>query len=229
MLLFFCAGLIGSRPPCRSSIDEGVLAPREEVLGSCDGYNATGGYYRCGGIGNQLEWKVMLQENFTITATLLLESTGATAAAFSFFSLNGEDYFGLDGEGSKFFYEGAHWGHAHLTAVDTPEPDTWFNISLVKSGGNLVVGIDGKPVVTVPTTWSADVGFGFRPWRSTVQIKALQLCQTTFPAPLTLPPSPAPPALTTVFLNGEGVPGYANNTYGFQIPAITKTPKGALS
>ena len=65
-------------------------------------------------------------------------------------------------------------------------------------------------------------------------IAFLQLCQSLFaiPPPPPAPPLPTPappsPALTRVFLNGEHVPGYSGHTYGFQIPAITRTPKGAL-
>jgi hypothetical protein len=114
-----------------TAITNGVLAPDVRVIGSCQGFNSTGGYFSCGSTGNQLEWRVPMNEDqFSLVATLLLETTGATTAAFSFNSSKGLDFLGLGGSGKKLFYKGGHWGGAHLTSVDTPQPNTWSNTSL---------------------------------------------------------------------------------------------------
>ena len=181
----------------------------------CEGWNANASAYICGGVGNELRWNVPLGDtDYTFTTTLLLEVVDNTAAALSLSSFPigdshpedkyaGADYAGLDGgnlqPGSLMFYAGTHWGRdATTTRTPAPPANTWFNFTLKRVSGvtSAVLLDDRNPsdqqVFSTPISFNI-TGVGLRPHRSTMAIRAFEVCQEHLPPPS--PPTPPPPPL----------------------------------
>ena len=228
---------------CLSGVTNGRLTAGGAVTGHCAGYASADNSFVCGGRNNLLEWSspqmFLGDADFTASASLMLETVNATAAAIVLISADGrQDIVNLDCGGEILCAEGAHWGEPHhgKVQVHSPAGGTWFNLTLARTGGQLTVRLGGVAALSMPAAFSVK-GLGIRPWRSIVHTRELRVCAATLPAPIPPPKPPAPPPkpsslppnTTLVFPNGMHAPGLPLGfTYNFGIPALQLTPKGSI-
>jgi hypothetical protein len=213
-------------------------ASAASVLGGrCAGRSAADNSFVCGGVNKYVEMRRYLgTEDFTVTAELMMETVGGTAASVMFLSTAGDryatkgDHVGLDGavgphKADVMFLNGPHF-QSHSTQTAAPRAGEWFRIELTRVDGVLTVSLNGTRALSVPMAFAAE-GVALRPWRSTMHVRGFSICAPQLPAPGG-PPAPAPPpppplGLVTVFSPGEaGIPIY-------RIPALCEAGPALLA
>ena len=123
----------------------------------------------CGGTGSFLvAGKAVGTGDFQIRARLSLERLDGTAASL----MIGENHFGFDGRGKKFFVEGPALGQTRLLgdAGKVIAPGKPFEIEVTRKNTTLSFRIDGKEVHTAKYTLAPVCAIGFRPWRATMRL-----------------------------------------------------------
>ncbi|HUT35951.1 MAG TPA: sialidase family protein [Planctomycetota bacterium] len=175
------------------------------------------GALECGGVSNFLyAGKALGPGDFHVKARLAISGLKSSAASFV---LEGHSHFGFDGRGGQFFVEGPLLGgsarmlkpNAGFLAEGKP-----FLFEAIRKGDEIVFLIDGKEAHRTPFKPTGDVSFGFRPWRSTMQIS-----EFAAEGNLTDPPKPLE-GQVEVFTSGTD--GY----HTYRIPAVIVTPKGTI-
>ena len=183
------------------------------------------GVLECGGVNNFLyAGKALGSGDFHIKARLAISGLKGSAASFVF---EGHSHFGFDGRGGQLFVEGPLLGgaakmlkpNAEFLAEGKP-----FLFEAVRKacpergrgGDEIAFLIDGKEAHRMPFKPTGDITFGFRPWRSTMQIS-----EFAAEGNLTDPPKPLE-GQVDVFLSGQD--GY----HTYRIPAVIVTPKGTI-
>jgi len=129
------------------------------------------GYIECSGCGNFLHaGRVLGDGDFRIAARLRIFKLARSAASFF---IDGRSHFGFEGANGKAFVQGP------LFRRDTKflgKPSEFvqegktFLFEVVRTGRDLRFLIDGKPVHQLAYKRPALGDFGFRPWRSRLQI-----------------------------------------------------------
>ena len=141
-----------------------------------------GGYVKWAGKSPLLAGKTIGSGDFTINATLRIESIAKSAAAFQL----GRSYFGFEGANGKVYFKGDLFegvkSPGNVTMLIDPEQDFTFEIE--RKGRRLRVLLDDKVVVT-RDLGDADVGegvgeFGFVPIRSTMYVKEFSAMAENF-------------------------------------------------
>ncbi|MEM9015394.1 MAG: AraC family transcriptional regulator [Verrucomicrobiota bacterium] len=107
--------------------------------------------------------------DFSIEGTLILDRLGGTAASLEF----GPDRFGFDGREGRFFLEGATFGDAQFfeRSSDLIAEGTPFSVALQRSGENLSAEIEGQTIFRIrdaPERWVGRVGL--RPLRNGIRV-----------------------------------------------------------
>ncbi len=175
------------------------------------------GFLECGGVNNFLyAGKALGPGDFRVKARLAISNLKSSAASFV---LEGHSHFGLDGRGGQLFVEGPLLGgaakmlkpNAEFLAEAKP-----FVFEAIRKGDEIAFLIDGKEAHRTPFKPTGDVTFGFRPWRSTMQIS-----EFAAEGNLTDPPKPLE-GQVDVFTSGTD--GY----HTYRIPAVIVTPKGTV-
>ena len=175
------------------------------------------GFIECGGMNNFLyAGKALVEGDFHVRARLSISGLKDSAASFV---LGPGSHFGFDGRGGQLFLEGPLFGgparllgpNAAFLAEGSP-----FVFEAVRKGAELAFLIDGKEVHRTPFKAAGPLIFGFRPWRSTMQI-------SEFAASGDMRDLPKPPEdQTDVFVSG------ADGYHTYRIPAVIVTPKGTV-
>lgn len=198
------AVFIGTGPP---NLIREVGAPWKRAEGSLE----------CAGVSNFLyAGKGLADGDFHIKARLAITNLKNSAASFV---LAFNSHFGFDGRDGQLFVEGPLLGgaarlikpNADLLAEGKP-----FLFEAIRKGPELTFLIGGKEAHKMPFKATGLLTFGFRPWRSKMQI-------TDFSASGNLVPLPEPPKdQADVFVSGTD--GY----HTYRIPAVIVTPKGTV-
>ncbi len=175
------------------------------------------GFLECGGVNNLLlAGKALGPGDFHVRARLAVAALKGSAASFV---LNATSHFGFDGRDGQLFVEGPLCGgatrllgpNAALLAEGKP-----FLFEAVCKGSELAFLIDGKEAHRMPFKATGIIVFGFRPWRSKMQV-------SDFSASGNLRDLPKPPeGQVDVFVSGTD--GY----HTYRIPAVIVTPKGTV-
>ena len=205
------------------------------VAGHCTGHDTTDQSFICGGEGNMVELKHQLLgfADFTLSAALLLETVGDTAASIQLFTCNPQqDSVGIDGNPagaaphpSTFFLAGPHFDPATFPPVSAPPAKQWVNITVARTSGRLMVKLNGKQLFIAPANFTIN-GVALRPWRSTMRIKSFMVCAEHLPAIGALPcPAPIPPDPRHLVKHRKPLfkGGFANYSM-FRIPALLVIP-----
>lgn len=142
--------------------------------------------------------RVIESGDFRIKARLALSQMGGTAASFV---IEGTSHFGFDGGNDQIFVEGRMFGK-NVQFIgkrsDFLKPDTFFTFEAVRQGPDLSFLIDGKVVYRIRYSNRWFGPFGFRPWRSTMQISDFSAQGKTGPLP---PPRTLPATYTVPILD----------------------------
>jgi len=175
------------------------------------------GVLECGGVNNFLyAGKALGPGDFHVRARLAISGLKGSAASFTFDS---HSHFGFDGRGGQLFVEGPLLGGAAKMLKPTADfiaEGKPFAFEAVRKGEEIAFLIDGKEAHRIPFKPTGDLSFGFRPWRST-----MQLSEFAAEGNLVDPPKPLE-GQVDVFLSGQD--GY----HTYRIPAVIVTPKGTL-
>jgi len=175
------------------------------------------GFIECQGAGNLLyAGKALGPGDFHVRARLAISGLKNSAASFTF---DGHSHFGFDGRGGQLFVEGPLVGGA--TRMLKPNADLIaegkpFLFEAIRKGDELAFLIDGKEAHRMPFKPTGNLSFGFRPWRSTMQISEFAASGN-----LQDPPKPLE-GQVDVFISGQD--GY----HTYRIPATIVTPKGTV-
>ena len=130
------------------------------------------GYLECGGLKNYLYARaVMAEGDFRIKARLAIQRLRGSAASFV---IEGKSHFGFEGAGGEMFVQGPLLQRKTQfigKVGDYMKPGAEFLFEVVRKGKELTFLIDGKTAYKKRYTKKTFGPFGFRPWRSTMQIK----------------------------------------------------------
>jgi hypothetical protein len=171
--------------PTEIGIEEG--APYDEdtlkyIGAEGSGENPIYKVFECSGQDNFIKWSInYCKEDFKITSTFqAAEGANESAVSFVLWEGSAEYYFGLDGEGRRFFLGNtlAH-GTEELGATTLKKPETtndFQTIELHRDGGKLSVKLDGEEVAGMQDlamgTMCVDA-VGWRPRGNTLRVRAL--------------------------------------------------------
>ncbi len=129
------------------------------------------GYIECSGYGNFLHaGRVLGDDDFRIAARLRIFKLAKSAASFF---IDGRSHFGFEGATGKAFVQGPLFGR-DTEFLGKPselvQEGKTFLFEVVRQGRDLRFLIDGKPVHQLAYRKPPLGDFGFRPWRSRLQI-----------------------------------------------------------
>lgn len=167
-----------------------VLVNRKQTSGvNLTGQWASTPWYVEGkGVGNDLFALTGIKGgDFHVRARLRM--VGQKKSAASFF-LDG-NHFGFEGAAETVFVSGPLFGRVNLLgpATDVFPRESWIDFDAVRKGRRLSFHINGKEAFHIeaePTGYSM---LGFRPWRSTMQIRYASVVGNTVPFDPPLPRS----------------------------------------
>ncbi len=147
-------------------IDAGIKVDVIEVGGT---WTQGNGYIEQTGTNKFLyAGEIVPAGDFTISAQLSLQELNHTAASFY---IDG-NHFGFDGNGNRFFTEGADWGapEFHGSAANFIQPGDPFELTVTRAGSQISFSIDENLIVTETLNSGNLSTVGFRPWRNTMRI-----------------------------------------------------------
>jgi|GEM_PF-1004633 len=131
-----------------------------------------------GGVGNRVASRhVFAANDFTVKATLRLNSLSGTAAAL----VCGDNIFGFDGDADHkvLFFESEHQPMVKLgPAAVHIRPGEWFEATVAASDGKVSFAINGKIIYTAPWTATQDLGIYLRPHRNLMAIREFSVTGT---------------------------------------------------
>ena len=129
------------------------------------------GYVECGGYDNFLyAGRVLGEGDFRIGATLCIHKLAGSSASFL---IDARSHFGFDGADGQLFVEGPLFGGKVKFVGKTSQfvkEGQPFTFEVVRKGPNLKFLIDGKCAHQLAYRKPGLGVFGFRPWRSRLQI-----------------------------------------------------------
>ena len=152
-------------------VENGVIIDGVEIGGS---WTVGPGYIEQSGTGKFFAVTPhTFGNNMVFAAKLSLAELNHTAASFAF----GNEHFGFDGGGNRFFTEGVTWGppqfHGPASAYITPNTD--FVLMVKRRGNSVSFYIDNNLIVTRTLDSSIQVDFvALRPWRNTMRVKTFR-------------------------------------------------------
>ena len=130
------------------------------------------GHVECTGLGTVWAGGVGLGAgDFRIEASLRLRRFAHTAATFQM----GQSHFGFDGAGNQLFLSGGWFGPRATTLAPAGrwlKDGEWFALAARREGGVLTVLLDGEEVLRREVGNGPVGGFGFRPWRATLDVRS---------------------------------------------------------
>jgi len=175
------------------------------------------GYLECSGTNNFLyAGKALGAGDLHIKATLTIFKLRSSAASFV---IDRTSHFGFDGRDGKLFVEGPLLGgRTRLLTSNASffKEGVPFLFEVARKGSELAFLIDGREAYKTRFARKRFGVFGFRPWRSRMQIQ-------DFSARGELRDLPKPPeGQVDVFISGRD--GY----HTYRIPSVIATPKGTV-
>ncbi len=195
-------------------VEDGKLI---EVRQEGKGWLTRDGLLTCGGTGPVLIAPRELGGGaFHIRAKLTIRNLAKSAASFQI----GGGHFGFEGRHGRPFVEGPPFRPAGDKGYVRPgkalvAEGKAFLLEVIRRGGELAFQIDGAVVYRTKVPTGRLGTFGFRPWRSTMEI-------ADFSAEGDLRPLPKPVPETVLFTSGEG------GHHSYRIPAIIVTGKSTV-
>jgi hypothetical protein len=128
------------------------------------------GHVECRGLGTVYAPKVGLGDgDFRVVASLRLRKFSHTAATFHI----GGSHFGFDGGKNQLFTSRGWFGQVKMLAPASKwlKDNEWFDFAAQRRDGVLTIKLNGEEVLQKEVGNGFVGGFGFRPWRATLDLR----------------------------------------------------------